>query len=186
MSSVNAAETDPSFTMAAEWHRVTGTRLTRFLRVMSDPLELFIISCLCVILEPYAFLTKMFMKYSTMQRNYSKSPPIFDLIWDRTSIICYVLQYLSWLLTGRAARLRMIYCRQGYNTFKDWHDARPDQVSYLRGLILMAIGLVELRLHQRTIRVYGASNHSSGAQTRSKHTWLQHRNANSSYVRIMK
>ena len=168
MSSVNAAETDPSFTMAAEWHRVTGTRLTRFLRVMSDPVELFIFSCLCVILEPFSFLTKMFMKYSTMQRDYSKSPPIFDLIWDRTSIIMWVQQYLSWLLTGRAARLKMIYCRQGYSSFKQWHDKQPNQVSYLRGLILMASGLVELRLHQGMIR---ASNHIGGAQTRSRHTW---------------
>ena len=168
MSSVNAADTDPSFTMAAEWHRVTGTRLTRFLRVMSDPVELFIISCLCLILEPFSFLTKMFMKYSTMQRDYSKSPPIFDLIWDRTSIIVWVQQYLSWLLTGRAARLKMIYCRQGYTSFKKWHDRQPDQVSYLRGLLLMAIGLVEMRLHQGMIR---ASNHIGGTQTRSRHTW---------------
>ena len=168
MSSVDADDKYPSFTMAAELHKVNGTIFKRFLRVMNDPLKLFILNCLCVILEPFSFLTNMFMKYSTMHRDYSKSPPIFHLIWDRTSIIMWVQQYLSWLLTGRAARLKMIYCPQGYTSFKQWHDAQPDQVSYLRGLLLMAIGLVEMRLHQGMIR---ASNHIGGTQTRSRHTW---------------
>jgi len=106
---------------------------------------------LAVILEPVRILTFVFITMSERQRDYSKYPPIYDLLWGRTSPIIATLQYYSTLLSGGTSRLRIIYSLAGCGSFEDWTEAYPEQVMFVRRLILSASGLIYLR-HIKKLR----------------------------------
>jgi hypothetical protein len=122
--------------VAANWHKVAGARLKRLKRVVTDPIEKFMYGALAIVIEPLRFLTHLFMAFSNRPKDYSRWPPLFDLIWVEMSPIARVQQYYSSMLAGKCERLRLVYCHSNIRSFDEWKRRCPHEVLFMRRLIL--------------------------------------------------
>ena len=98
-------DTEPSGEMS--WHRVAGIRLETLEASLQSTEERFIRSVLLLVLTPFRFLSASFMQISMLAKNYTKSPPLFNLLWGPTSILTMMMQHYSALLTGKHHRLKV-------------------------------------------------------------------------------
>ena len=108
---------------------------------------MFVHTVLCVVLEPLEYLTMLLMGFSNDHPNYSKWPPLMNLLNFPYSAIIWVLQYLTTLLWGESPRIQIIYARRGYASLHEWQQKEPGEVQYLRAVIDQTICLVYER-HQ--------------------------------------
>lgn len=125
-------ERDPAF----DWHCVAGKRYHRFLRVMRNDDERFVILAISIVLEPARYLTKFFMAASNRPRLYERPAPLLDLLRPQNSPVVSAAQYLSSFLRGQASkgagRLSLLWHASGYDTMQDWQRSRPDQARLVR------------------------------------------------------
>ena len=145
MAGTKVGSVDLDAKTEADWHGVAGSRLERTEKVLQCDIESFIIITQLVLLEPIEIMTHLFMGYSNRVPNYAEWPPLLDMLWGPTSIVQWVLQYYSGVLTGRCGRLSIILARCGVCSLGELHDKMPDRHRYIRNLTLMIIGLVEMR-----------------------------------------
>ena len=87
---------------------------------------------MCIVMEPLRYITKWFLRRSSVARRTraqlrSRRPPLCDLMSATSSVFIKVLQYLSFLLTGRAPRLALLWGRR-YDSFSEWASSEPDQL----------------------------------------------------------
>ena len=100
-------EADEDESTEINFNDVNGKRCVRLLRIVSDHEEQFVFFVFCIIDEPIQIMTHWFMKYSNRTPNFKRPAPLLDLLWPRTSIIVWALQYLSQMLSGDCPRLRV-------------------------------------------------------------------------------
>lgn len=150
----NAGEAEAEAeTYAGSWHRMAGQRFGRLQRCLEDPKHVTQSVAVALVLEPFRYLTYMFMSWSNRPRDYSKHPPLMDLTWDATSPVAWTLQYLSQILSGAAPRLQMVLGQMRCASVEEWLAKFPAQAAYIRRLTLLAIGLIEHR-HVAKYRQY--------------------------------
>ena len=111
----------------------------------TDKDEVFSFTTLVIVLECVRYLSRLFMSYSNRARDYGTWPPLYDLLWDAMSPLTWARQFLSSMLTGTTSRLLLIYGRLDYRRFEDWLSNCPEQVWYLRRLILLTDSMLALR-----------------------------------------
>ena len=93
------------------------------------------------------------MAYSNRPKDYTKFPPLLDLLWPARSPLIWVAQYLSELLSGDAPRLRIIWAWSGCDSFAQWQEDNPRHAFFLRELILLALALVKRRQLDKLLRL---------------------------------
>ena len=116
------------------------------MRVFACETETCCRQALTIVLEPVRVITYMFLGYSNRERDYTKFAPLQDLIWNRTSIIVAVQQYLAAILDGTAPRLRLLWHRRGFASFGAMQDADPAAIAHIRRLTIMVSTALDHRL----------------------------------------
>ena len=128
------------------WHEVAGRRFKRAKELSADRQSLFLILGLSVALEPLRCLHSFFMKSSLSLPDFKKPPPLLDILHPPASIVQGVLQYLSHLLRGSAAkRWRLVYGQLGHDSFDEWQEHSPSEVTLLRRILLVIVCQVQRR-----------------------------------------
>ena len=140
--SAEAADGDES---EPSWHRVAGARYARLERSLENPVHTVVSIAVALVFEPFHTLTYLFMHWSSRDRDYSKFPPLMDLIWERTSPLVWCLQHLSDVLNGTSPRLKMLLGYMRCSNVDDWLSSFPAQAAYIRRLVLQALSLIEYR-----------------------------------------
>ena len=125
MDDSNGAWVDPSLVSETFFSAVAGCRRNRYDAMVGDLNHDFVNRSMCFVCESIRMITYFLMGVSNAPRDYSRFSPLLNLLWCRTSLITWVLQYLSDLLTGDNPRLRIIYAWQGYATFEDTYGFLP-------------------------------------------------------------
>lgn len=143
---------DQAYLVDVDWHAVQGQRCAKLLVGLADPKMFVDILCLALVLEPLRWLTRWFLRRSSVQRRLrrqqqSKPGPICDLLWYPASPATRVLQYLSCLLDGSAPRLRLLWGRR-HNSWEEWCEAEPDALATFRRAVCVASGWVFIRFQQ--------------------------------------
>ena len=77
----------------------------------------------------------------------SKEPPLFNLIWMRTSIVAHALQYISTLLAGPSDCLRLLWqLGRGCSSIGEWFRKFDSDVRLVRRLLLLVGAWLDRRL----------------------------------------
>ena len=101
-------------------------------------------------LEPFTWLGKWFLRRGSNFRRarrqaQGKPAPLCDMVWLEGSAVVRILQYLSFLLSGKAPRLKLIWGRS-HSSFWHWARDQPAQLSLFRRVIVCAYTLLDSRL----------------------------------------
>ena len=138
------------------WHALQGARGTKYGAGLKCDDTIVNIIILAIMLEPIRFLTKWFMRRSSqktrsIKQQRCRNPPICDLVWLHASPAVRTLQYLSCLLQGRAARLKLLWGRK-YWTFNAWCLNEPAELERFRRSVLCVASWIHMRLVQENCR----------------------------------
>ena len=139
---------DPAIQIQWHWHELFGKRGRRVRDGLSEE-QLTTLIILAIVMEPCRYLARWFMKRaSSIGRSRAmrkgRSPPLCDLTWARASPAVKALQYLSYVLSGRARRLMLLYGRCA-GSFDEWSHANPSALMQLRRTAQCAIVWIHYR-----------------------------------------
>ena len=134
------------------WHRVQGQRYAHYRDHIEKPIFMPTIIILCLVFEPLRFITKWFFRHASVlqrarHRAAGRCAPLCDLVWPQRSVIVRVQTYLSFLLSGRAPRLKILYGRT-HRSYAEWARDCPSENEQFRRTVVAASSLVEMR-HMR-------------------------------------
>ena len=150
--SVVKTSDDQEYITDVNWHALQGSRGKKYGDGLKNDDTIVNIIILAIMLEPIRFLTKWFMRRSSqktrsIKQQRCRNPPICDLVWLHASPAVRTLQYLSCLLQGRAARLKLLWGRK-YGSFKEWCLKEPDELERFRRTVLCVASWIHVRLVQ--------------------------------------
>ena len=98
---------------------------------------------LFIVDEAVRLLVQEFLRGDTAE------PRLFTISNPERSPLTAVCQYLSSLLLCDSPRLVLIFGREGHATTSEWEEKRPDQIRFLRRLVLLALSWVQRRHSDR-------------------------------------
>lgn len=145
----NLAHVDPTlsddFLLGLTWHQVAGKRYLRGLNLLTNADAKWKQRALSVVLEPMRWLCSWWTSAShgRWRRQLGRMPPVVDLASLESSPPHVVMQYYSWLLTGDAPRLRLVWqWETDFDFIEDWWVAEPAKRGLLDvpTLILLLVG----------------------------------------------
>ena len=130
--------------------------LNTFLNSVKQHSRYWLLLIFAIVLEPIAYLSKWYMKMSSIPRRRrhqreGKAEPWTDLAHDSRSPVVLVLQYYSLLAAGRAPRLRLLMGRK-YKPFAEWAQGDLALTAALRNGIHVAASWVAERLYRKMMR----------------------------------
>ena len=142
---------DPELTQDFDWHNVEGKRCQFIGRSLGERLTQSLIIT-CIIFEPLRFHTKWWLRRSSIigrvrNQQRGRPPPLCSLVWVHTAPVTSFWQYLSFLLSGRAPRLKLLWSRR-YNSFEEWATNEPDGLAKLRNGVGTAVAWLFIRFVQ--------------------------------------
>ena len=138
-----STDDDPHLKMDMSWHEVAGKRFERFKAFLHDTWSQFVMRSLLLVLEVFRILTLSFMSASNRRACVGFSP-LQNMLYEKTSVVVWSLQYLSSLLRLTPSRCRLLW-QPHYDSCIEWVRQRPEEAAFFRRLVLHSIGQIELR-----------------------------------------
>ena len=83
---------DASDPVEIDWHALAGSRFKRCLQLLRDPVQIYYICALAVVVEPLRILHSRFMFMAHQAKTNNKVPSIFNEFDETRSIVVRVLQ----------------------------------------------------------------------------------------------
>lgn len=133
--SVAGGSDDQAFLEDVRWRAVASSRAKRGQRMEQEPSAPVLLATLALLMEVTHWLTLLFARASSSvfraKQTAMSHPPLCDFCdWARRPIT-RALQYLSCLLSGASARLRIVWMRGGHGSFEE-RAAAPENFEALR------------------------------------------------------
>ena len=130
-----AKHDEPELVQEFNWHELRDQRCKHLERGISEA-RTCEITILMVVYEPLRYLCFWFLRRGssyrrTRRQQQGKVPPLCDLVWLEGSPTTRVLQYYSWLLSGKGRRMRLVWGR-AYASFEEWSKREPEQLLLFR------------------------------------------------------
>ena len=139
-----------------DWRNLESKRY-KYLDVHLTEATTISIVILAVVFEPLRWNAFWFIRRSSTQRRAAVqqkggAPPIMDLVWLESSPITRVLQYLSFLASGGAPRLILIWSRS-YESFGSWADNDEAGLEQFLMLLECAASWMDYRMLRGSTRI---------------------------------
>ena len=140
------AELDPAYNAAQEFARIRGKRANKTQEFCSElyttPLGTKLV-VLSVVDEAVRFLQMEFLRCS----DGSNRMTLWRMANPEVSPLTAACQYLTSLLFTRRgdSRVILLVARDGFDSIEEWERNRPEQVRYLRRMILLANAWIQRR-----------------------------------------
>ena len=90
-------------------------------------------------------MTRSSFARRTKAQHKGRPAPLCDLVSPERSIFVRALQYLAFLLTGRAPKTILIWSFKGYTSFEVWAANEPDDLIRCRRTVLCTSSLIDGR-----------------------------------------
>ena len=93
---------------------------------------------LAIVIEPHRSLSEWWLLRAREVDRHPTRVPVLDLLYPATSVLVVVLQYLGSLLySAGAARLRLVWGYEGFESFPHFCSAKPRELRGFRRLLLV-------------------------------------------------
>ncbi len=138
-------EDDQLFTEEVAWRQLEGKRMRLATEFFRKPDISASLTILALVKEPLRWLTCVFLKCAKSLEEPTQWPPLCDLCRKDASCVTSVLQYYSYLCTGEAARLCLLFRGQSPDAWQRHHTTQALEV---RRVVLVAASWV----HERHVR----------------------------------
>ena len=137
--------------LEVNWHEMEGKRHKHYGSQIKDEKTMPSTITLGVTLEVGKEINSWFMTRSSFARrtkaqHKGRPAPLCDLVSPERSIFVRALQYLAFLLTGRAPKTTiLIWSFKGYTSFEVWAANEPDDLIRCRRTVLCTSSLIDGR-----------------------------------------
>ena len=126
---IDPMASDPAVVHDIAWHALESSRC-KLIEANLGERSHQLVTILSIALEGLKYMTRWFLRCaSTVRRvrrqSCGKLPPLCDLVSPRHSPAVAVCQYYSYLMTGEAPRLKLLWARS-HNSFEEWAAANPE------------------------------------------------------------
>ena len=117
---------------------------------------------LMLTIDAVRYITCFYLKASKLFFDPCRPYPIFDLTNPTFSQVVLAAQYLSWLVSGKALKLNLVWAP--YGDMQQFARAEPAKWKYARGVFFATAGSF-YRRNKKTIKAYGRNT-----SNQQKHT----------------
>ena len=132
-----------------DWYQLKGVLFRRYSGYLAQPLCLPTTTICCIAMEPDRFMTSWFERRASVKRRclgqrLRRQPPLCDVCWAPAAPAVRCCQYYSYLLSGNAPRLIMLWGR-GFDDWWSWCEARPRELDMFCRTVLAAASEMRTR-----------------------------------------
>lgn len=144
---VTVKNQDGEYSKQMNWHAIASAKYQQGKRIAGEEPFLLRVRCLSIVLERTRLITGFFLKCSAEKIDPCANP-VLNLMYGPTSIVTETAQYLSFLSTGNARRVRLLYGAFDCQDFGEYRVRCEKDAEFFLSVVRAVSSAVRRRDHQ--------------------------------------